>query len=84
MLNRVPLIEASLKKIATDLGLNHRITGLYGTIDTPKKVSLARLSSAGLAATLLGFKGIKIIAPLIADEEYFATLKQRLETVLTS
>jgi adenosylmethionine-8-amino-7-oxononanoate aminotransferase len=84
MLDRVPVIEASLKKVAIDLGLNHRFTGLYGTIDTPKKVSLARLSSAGLAATLLGFKGIKIIAPLIADEEYFATLKQRLENVLTT
>lgn len=84
MLDRVPGIEASLKKVATDLGLNHRFTGLYGTIDTPENVSLAKLSSAGLAATLLGFKGIKIIAPLIADEEYFATLKERLEIVLTT
>ena len=84
MLDRVPGIEASLKKIAMDLGLNHRFTGLYGTIDTPEEVSLAKLSSAGLAATLPGFKGIKIIAPLIADEEYFTTLKNRLEIVLTT
>ena len=83
MLDRVPSIEQSLKQVATDLGLVHRVTGLYGMFDTPRNLSMAKLSAAGLASTLTSNNGIKIVAPLIADEEYFTTLKERLQIALS-
>ena len=84
MLDRVPAIEQSIKQIAIDLGLVHRVTGLYGMFDTPKDLTMAKLSAAGLASSLTSNNGMKIVAPLIADEEYFTTLKERLQLALSA
>lgn len=82
LLTRVPYIKQQLEYIAQDFGLNYRGDGLFMCMDTPRNITLGQLSSAGLAATIPGLNCVKVIAPLIADDEYFYELKTRLKTLL--
>lgn len=82
LLSRVPYIKQQLVYIAEDLGLNYRGDGLFMCYDTPRNITLGQLSSAGMAATIPGLNCVKVIAPLIADDEYFYELKTRLKPLL--
>jgi adenosylmethionine-8-amino-7-oxononanoate aminotransferase len=79
LLHRVPYINQELCKIANELGLNSRGKNLFMCFDLPREVSIADLSRVKLAATLPGHKCVKLFPPIIADEEYFQTLKTRLK-----
>jgi adenosylmethionine-8-amino-7-oxononanoate aminotransferase len=79
LLSRTPVIQAELKAIAESLGVNYRGDGLFACFDMPRLVTLAELSECGMAATIPGINCVKIIAPLIADAEYFQELKTRLQ-----
>lgn len=79
LLSRVPMIQQELKKVADTLGLNYRGDALFACFDTPRMVTLAELSENGLAGTIPGLNSIKVISPLIADDEYFGELLDRLK-----
>jgi adenosylmethionine-8-amino-7-oxononanoate aminotransferase len=82
LLSRVPYINSKLVEIGQELGLSNRGEGLFMCYDTPKNITLGQLSSAGMAATIPGLNCVKVISPLIADDEYFHELKTRLKTLL--
>jgi adenosylmethionine-8-amino-7-oxononanoate aminotransferase len=82
LLYRVPHINQELCKIAEELDLNVRGENLFLCFDVPKNLTIGNLSQAKLASTLSGDYCIKIFPPIIADEEYFETLKIRLKTLL--
>lgn len=82
LLSRAPTIQAELKSIADELGLNYRGDALFACFDTPRLITLAELAEKGMAATIPGLNCVKVISPLIADEEYFQELKTRLKTLL--
>lgn len=79
LLVNVSNIEKELQLIGQELQLNTRGEGLFVCFDTPKPITLADLSSVGLAASIPGFNCIKVVAPIIADSYYFETLKTRLK-----
>lgn len=79
LLHRVPEIERRLQAIAEELDLNCRGANVYITYDFDQEVSLSDLSDVGFAASLPGFNSVKVFAPLIADDQYFDTLKAGLQ-----
>jgi adenosylmethionine-8-amino-7-oxononanoate aminotransferase len=79
LLHRVPYINQELCKIANELSLNCRGENLFMCFDLPRDVSIADLSQVKLAATLPGDMCVKLFPPIIADEEYFQTLKNCLK-----
>lgn len=84
LIDRVPEIHTSLRSIAEEFDLNWRGENLFMCYDTPRNITLAELSAVGMAATIPGDNCIKVIAPLIADETYFQTLRERMQKVLSS
>ena len=83
LLHRVPIIHNELCNIADEFNLNHRGENLFMCYDTDFDVSIADLSSIGkLAGTNIGINSIKLIPPLIADDEYFTALRTGLTKVL--
>ena len=83
LLPRVDGIKQRLMGIGESLGLTYRGDCLFACYDTPTTYTLANLSSVGLAATIPGLNCIKIISPLIADDEYFGELQTRLEALVS-
>ena len=84
LLHRVPYINQELCKIANELSLNCRGENLFMCFDLPRDVSIADLSKVKLAATLPGDRCVKLFPPIIADEEYFETLKSYLKILISS
>lgn len=82
LLPNVKNIHEKLKAIATEFGLPYRGENLFMCYDTPRTITLAELSIARMAATIPGELCVKVIAPLIADDEYFYELRTRLKTLL--
>lgn len=82
LLDRVPFIHSELVKIAEELQLQWKGEGLFICYDFQRYVSLAELSSVGLAASLPSLTSVQVIAPLIADDEYFQYLKANLQKIL--
>ena len=82
LLDRVPFIHSELIKIAEELGIVWRGEGLFMCYDFPRYISLAELSSVGLVASIPSKTSVKVIAPLIADDEYFQHLKTNLQRIL--
>ena len=80
-LPKISNIRKEIESIGRKLGFNVRGEGLFVCYETPKNISLAELSSAGLAATIPGSFCIKMVVPLIADLEYFDTLKTNLQKI---
>jgi adenosylmethionine-8-amino-7-oxononanoate aminotransferase len=78
LLHRVPKINKELVAIAKELHLNYRTEGLFISYDFDKYISLGDLNRVGLSASIPSQNSVKVIAPLIADETYFAALKQGL------
>jgi hypothetical protein len=64
------------------LELVWRGEGLFICYDFPRYISLAELSSVGLVASIPSTTSVKVIAPLIADTEYFTNLKTNLQRIL--
>jgi len=83
LLPRVDGIKQRLVGIGESLGLTYRGDCLFACYDTPTIYTLADLSSVGLAATIPGLNCIKVISPLIADDEYFGELQTRLEALVS-
>ena len=86
LLSRARSINQELRKITDAFGFNARGNYTFVIMDTPKPVTLQDLHVAGLCSGL-PVRGsttgqIKIAAPLIADEEYFIELKNRLKLVI--
>jgi adenosylmethionine-8-amino-7-oxononanoate aminotransferase len=80
LLHRVPDIESRLQAIAEELDLNSRGANTYITYDFDREISMAELGEvAQFAASLPGGNSVKVFAPLTADDEYFAVLKQGLQ-----
>jgi adenosylmethionine-8-amino-7-oxononanoate aminotransferase len=82
LLSRVPYINSKLVEIAQEFNLPYRGQGLFMCYDTPNNLTPGELSLAGLAATIFSTNCLKIVPPLIADEEYFYELKNRVKTLL--
>ena len=82
LLPKVPDINSSLQQIGDELGLRHRSAGLFIAYDTQQFYSLADLHSVGLTATMAGENCIKVVAPLIADDYYFHSLKHSISALL--
>jgi adenosylmethionine-8-amino-7-oxononanoate aminotransferase len=82
LLHRTEYINQNLLDIANEFNLNSRGSNLFRCYDLDKEVSLADLSKAGLVAAIPGYKCIKVVAPITADEEYFYTLKNRLKKIV--
>lgn len=80
LLYKSTYINDELQKIADEFGLNSRGSNLFRCFDTPKEISLSALSEAKLVAAIPSYdRNLKIVAPLIADEEYFFELKKRMK-----
>jgi adenosylmethionine-8-amino-7-oxononanoate aminotransferase len=83
LLHRVPVINKELRTIADEFELTWRGENLFMCYDTNINVSIATLSSVGkLAGTNIGVNSIKVIPPLIADDEYFDALRTGLTKIL--
>lgn len=83
LFERIPEIEAKMDNIAKvmmDEGYiqSYRRGGLFMALDTDKVTSIANFVKAGLGATTTNAGAIKVIAPLIADDEYFDVMERRL------
>lgn len=82
LLHRVSYIEQQLYNIAKEFNLNSRGVGLLRSFDVNKEMPLADLFQAGLVAAIKGNQSIKVIAPIIADEEYFETLRNSFKLLV--
>lgn len=86
LLDRIPYINKQICKISNELELSITGKNLFLSLNTSKNMTMADLSKAKLASTIwnpsIENKSIKIFPPIIADEEYFETLKIRLKTLL--
>jgi len=80
----VPHINSKLVEIAQEFNLPYRGQGMFMCYETPINITHEQLASAGLAATTTTPNCLKIIPPLIADEEYFYELKNRIKTLLSA
>ena len=82
LLHRVSYIEQQLDNIAKEFNLNSRGVGLLRSFDVNKEMLLADLFQTGLVAAIKENRSIKVIAPIIADEEYFETLRNSFKLLL--
>ena len=82
LLHRVNYIEQQLDNIAKEFNLNSRGAGLLRSFDVNKEMTLADLFQAGLVSAIKGHQSIKVIAPIIADEEYFETLRNSFKLLV--
>jgi adenosylmethionine-8-amino-7-oxononanoate aminotransferase len=82
LLPRTPYVNEQLLSIANEFGLVSRGSNLFRCYDLPREISLADLSKAGLCAAIPGYKSIKVVSPINADEEYFITLRERFKKLL--
>jgi len=83
LFDRIPEIEAKMDNIAKVMKEegyieSYRRGGLFMALDTDKITSIANFVKAGLGATTTNAGAIKVIAPLIADDEYFDVMERRL------
>jgi adenosylmethionine-8-amino-7-oxononanoate aminotransferase len=81
-LYKVDSIHKQFVDMANELSLDYAGESLFVQLNTPKTYTLKELHDVGLTANIIGYKSIKIILPLIADEEYFGTLKEYLKRLL--
>jgi adenosylmethionine-8-amino-7-oxononanoate aminotransferase len=82
LLHRVSYIEQQLDVIAKEFNLNSRGSGLLRSFDVNKEVSLSDLFQAGLVSAIKGNQSIKVVAPIIADDEYFETLRNSFKSLV--
>jgi adenosylmethionine-8-amino-7-oxononanoate aminotransferase len=88
LLKNVAYINRELKSIAAEHGLVSRGDYLFVIMETPFEVTLGDLHDAGLSSGLptagASTGHIKFCAPLIADEEYFSTLRARMKRLFAN
>lgn len=83
LFDRIPEIESKMDAIAQYMIdekyiRTYRRGGLFMALDTDAITSIASFVKAGLGATTTNAGAIKVIAPLIADDEYFDQIERRL------
>lgn len=75
-------IQLRLRAIGDELGLNYRGQGVAICYDFSYNVTWAEQSAVGLANNIEEHNAIKVFAPLIADDEFFSTLRTGLQKLL--
>lgn len=82
LLPKVPYIGESLGIVAKSLNATLRGSGLMFGLGLGRNINLAELASVGLSAGIKSTDEIKLVIPLIADDEYFKELQIRLHKLL--
>jgi adenosylmethionine-8-amino-7-oxononanoate aminotransferase len=82
LMHRADNIQLRLRAIGDELELNYRGQGVAICYDFSYNVTWAEQSAVGLANNIEEHNAIKVFAPLIADDEFFNTLRTGLQKLL--
>ena len=76
------VVRSRLSRLAMRYVYNHRVCGTFLAIDLPKGTLINKLNKFGLSGRILDRDVLKICAPLIADDEYFEELQDKLDLMI--
>lgn len=79
--DRTEIIQQRIGKLLTDLSIPYRNQGLCYDIIVETKTVYTKLKSVGFSFNAYNPSSVPIVAPLIADDEYFDFLKAGLSEV---